>query len=61
MYWKRGNAKTDLEYEQTFFLFALMLVEWNIKVECFAVLNDSFECSKEVDIIIYSKHCFNLM
>lgn len=61
MYWKVGNVDSAWQYEQNYFLKSLTLSQWNIKAECIAVLNDTFECSKDVDIIIYSKHCFNLM
>lgn len=31
------------------------VTKWDIKAECVIQLNDSFQCSNEVNIVVYSK------
>uniref|UniRef100_A0A8C6L1R3 Ig-like domain-containing protein n=1 Tax=Nothobranchius furzeri TaxID=105023 RepID=A0A8C6L1R3_NOTFU len=48
-----GNTQTkNEEFDNVAFSFAKM-TDWDMKSECKIKLNNSFECSKELDIILY--------
>lgn len=53
IYWRVGNADSDVEDNKSFFPELLTLLDWNTKAECRIKLNESFECSAEVEIIMY--------
>lgn len=61
MYWKLGNTEKEKEDEKYFISQLVTLSDWNVKAECKITLNDSFECSKDLEITIYSKWNFKLI
>lgn len=61
MYWKLGNTEKEKEDEKYFISQLVTLSDWNVKAECKIRLNDSFECSKDLQITIYSKWNFKLI
>lgn len=61
MYWKLGNTENEKEDENYFIALPVTLSDWNVKAECKIKLNDSFECSKDLQITIYSKCNFKLI
>ncbi|XP_068192241.1 cdc42-interacting protein 4 homolog isoform X2 [Antennarius striatus] len=58
MYWKIGNTDNDMEDENNFIPQWVSLSDWDIKVECRIKLNDSFECSRSLEITIYKRPDF---
>lgn len=55
MYWRVGNKDSDFEDDKSFIPQTLTLSDWDTKAECRIQLNETFECSKEVEVIVYSK------
>ncbi|CAJ1075293.1 intercellular adhesion molecule 5 [Xyrichtys novacula] len=56
MYWRKSNSSSeDSEDEKSFIAEFLQLSDWNLTAECIVMLNDSFKCSKELEITIYNK------
>lgn len=41
--------------EETLSYIKVPVTKWDIKAECVIQLNDSFPCSNEVNIVVYSK------
>lgn len=60
MYWRHGNIDTDIEDENRFIPSSVSLSRWNVTAECRIKLNDTLECSKNLEITIYSKCNFKL-
>lgn len=55
MYWRLGNIDTDMEEEESFVSASVSLSNWNVTAECRIKLNDTHECSKDLEITVYSK------
>lgn len=55
LYWEIQNTKMEYEEERSFVELQLELSNWNLKAECKIKQNDSFECSKDLKITVYSK------
>lgn len=45
--------KTEMEEELSY--IEVHATKWDIKAECVIQLNESFQCSNEVNIVVYSK------
>lgn len=58
MYWIIGDGVSQREEEMNFISSSLILSDWNLKAECKVKLNDTFECSKDLKITIYSMYNF---
>uniref|UniRef100_A0A3Q3G844 Ig-like domain-containing protein n=1 Tax=Labrus bergylta TaxID=56723 RepID=A0A3Q3G844_9LABR len=53
MYWRTRNTDSELEEENSFIAESLQLSDWNTAAECKIKLNETYECSKELEIIMY--------
>lgn len=56
MYWKIGDTFSDREEENHFLSWILPLSDWNLKAKCQIMLNETFKCSKDLNIVIYSMY-----
>lgn len=55
MYWKYGTRESGIEEDSAFITGEMSLADWNVTAECKIKLNASLECSKNLEITIYSK------
>lgn len=53
MYWKTGNTDSELEEDESVITELFELTDWNIAAECIIKLNETAECSKDLEIIVY--------
>ncbi|KAK1877631.1 Angiopoietin-related protein 2, partial [Dissostichus eleginoides] len=53
MYWRIGNNNSKINLEESFISQSVSLSEWNVTAECRIMLNETHECSKELEITIY--------
>lgn len=59
LYWKVGNESFDIEDEEMFVSHLVPVSDWNVTAECKMKFNESYECSKELKVILFSKFNFN--
>lgn len=55
MFWTIGSTESKHEDEKNFDLLTLPLSDWNMTAKCTVKLSETFECSKDVKITVYSK------
>lgn len=55
MFWTIGSQESKHDDEKNFYLLILPLSDWNMTAKCTVKLNETFECSKDVKITVYSK------
>lgn len=53
MYWRTGTEPSDPEEEDMYVSSPMIQADWDVSAECKIKLNDSFECSKEVEFTVY--------
>lgn len=53
-----GPHQAQSENFDSFVSIVAPLTDWNAKGECKIKLNESVECSQELEIIVYSKYMF---
>ncbi|KAJ4920202.1 hypothetical protein JOQ06_014277 [Pogonophryne albipinna] len=53
MYWRIGNNDSRVILGESFISQSVSLSEWNVTAECRILLNETHECSKELEITIY--------
>jgi len=54
MYWKVGDTDYPVEYVNSVSQ-SVPLLDWNVTAECKIKLNNTNECSKELEITLFSK------
>lgn len=55
MWWCNGVTCGDKEEDNTFILLSTLVSEWDVTPLCKIELNDALECSKQLEITVYSK------
>lgn len=55
VFWTYGSTQSEHEDEKNFNLLPLTLSEWNMTVTCTVKLNQTFQCSKDLKVTVYSK------
>lgn len=55
MFWTYGITESKHEDEKNYYIWPLRLSEWNMTAKCTVKLNEEFECSKDLEITVYSK------
>ncbi|XP_051797406.1 hemicentin-1 isoform X3 [Acanthochromis polyacanthus] len=53
MYWIVRNKSFHIELEENFISQSVLLSDWDVTAECKIMLNESHECSKELEMTIY--------
>ncbi|XP_031611685.2 hemicentin-1-like isoform X3 [Oreochromis aureus] len=53
MYWTVGNEIFQLEDEELFISHSVPVSDWNVTAECKMKLNESYECSKDLKVILF--------
>ncbi|XP_035766770.1 uncharacterized protein LOC102782264 [Neolamprologus brichardi] len=53
LYWRVGNESSDIEDEEMFISHLVPVSDWNVTAECKMKLNESYECSKELKVILF--------
>ncbi|XP_034566554.1 intercellular adhesion molecule 5 [Notolabrus celidotus] len=53
MNWRTSNTDSGFEDEKSFVSEFLQLSDWNMSAECRLKLNETFECSKDLEITVY--------
>lgn len=53
MYWRVENKSFSIEEGEYFVAQSVLLSDWNVTAECKIKLNESHECSKELEMTIY--------
>uniref|UniRef100_A0A3B5BMY4 Hemicentin-1-like n=1 Tax=Stegastes partitus TaxID=144197 RepID=A0A3B5BMY4_9TELE len=53
IYWRVGNKSFPPVVDEMFVDQSVLLSDWNVGAECKIKLNDSHECSKELEITVY--------
>uniref|UniRef100_A0AAQ6AD23 Ig-like domain-containing protein n=1 Tax=Amphiprion ocellaris TaxID=80972 RepID=A0AAQ6AD23_AMPOC len=53
MYWRVRNESFVIEVQENFIGQSVLLSDWNVTAECKIKLNESHECSKELEITTY--------
>lgn len=61
IFWTYSGTESDNEEDKNYKLLILSLSEWNLSAKCTIKLNETFECSKDLKITIYSKCKSKLM
>lgn len=56
-----GNYSAQSDIFDSFVSITTSLTDWNAKGECKIKLNETTECSEEIEIIVYSKYNFKLL
>uniref|UniRef100_A0A3P8SRL1 Ig-like domain-containing protein n=1 Tax=Amphiprion percula TaxID=161767 RepID=A0A3P8SRL1_AMPPE len=54
MYWRVRNESFVIEVQENFIGRSVLLSDWNVTAECKIKLNESHECSKELEITTYN-------
>ncbi|KAM6965921.1 vascular cell adhesion protein 1 [Tautogolabrus adspersus] len=52
MYWRTNNTDSNIE-DESFIVEILKLSDWNITAECKIRMNDTHECSTDLEITVY--------
>lgn len=55
IFWTIGSTESEHEDEKNFKFLILSLSDWNMTAKCTVKLNQTFECSKDLKITVYSK------
>lgn len=55
VFWTYDGTESELEEEKNFLQWPLHLSKWNTTAKCTVKLNETFECSKDLQITVYSK------
>ncbi|XP_076739409.1 hemicentin-1 isoform X1 [Maylandia zebra] len=54
LYWRVGNESSDTEDEEMFISHLVPVSDWNVTAECKMKFNESYECSKELKVILFN-------
>ncbi|XP_019949996.1 vascular cell adhesion protein 1 [Paralichthys olivaceus] len=53
LFWSNGIEMPETEGHDSFTTWTMPLLDWNITAQCIIHINDSFECSKDLEITLY--------
>ncbi|XP_030592530.1 intercellular adhesion molecule 1-like [Archocentrus centrarchus] len=53
MYWTVGNESSPIEKEEPLISYSVPLSDWDVKAECKIKLNESYECSRKLKVILF--------
>ncbi|KAL3986904.1 zygote arrest protein 1 [Sarotherodon galilaeus] len=53
IYWTVGNEIFEIEDEELFISHSVPVSDWNVTAECKMKLNESYECSKDLKVILF--------
>ncbi|XP_037648953.1 hemicentin-1-like [Sebastes umbrosus] len=53
MYWRVGNTDSAVELDYSLIVYEVPLSDWNVTAECRIKMNETHECSKDLEITVY--------